>query len=146
MAEGMYLIDIINVKKATKILIRRDIRILSQITGNNIYMNQNTTEDISPNFRRAKVKTKNLYCFYRGSKRKSNSLQKSINKQRKGKKKKKKLITSPPNKLLTYEAQGFSSCFIEDSGEELMQSNPQSLPNVLLISVNILVPLQKNKC
>lgn len=46
-------------------------------------------------------------------------------------------------KKLTNKAQGFSSCLIA-SVEELIHSNEQSLvPNVLLISVKILVALQK---
>lgn len=59
--------------------------------------------------------------------------------------KRKEEFTSPLNKL-TYEAQGLTWCLIGPSGEELMQSSKQSLvPNVLLISVNILLALLKKK-
>lgn len=87
MAEGAYLIDVINVKIATKILTRRDIRILSQITGNNIYMNKNTMENSKPNVTCAKLETKNLYYFYTDyNNKQEKNIKKKIKKQSKGKK------------------------------------------------------------
>lgn len=64
MAEGTYHSDIISVKKETKILTRRDIRILPQITATNIYMSKNTTENRGPKNTRLEAEPKTNNHFW----------------------------------------------------------------------------------